>query len=63
MFREVKKHHRVTTTDVYLGSLKLANVVIHESIIHKPLNRHSIHGRTLRKPLLSKQNNAVCLEA
>lgn len=41
----------------------LANIHVHESTIRRTLNSRGVHGRvTRRKPLLSKQNIAACVQ-
>ena len=63
MLNEVKKNPRVSAKDLQ-KSLEHANISVHESTIHKTLNKkNGVHGRTPRKkPLLSKKNIAARLK-
>ena len=58
MLNEVKKNPRVLAKDLH-KSLEHVNVSVDESTIRKTINKNGVHGRTRKKPLLSKKKNPL----
>ena len=56
MLNEAKKNPGVSAKDLQ-KSLEHANISADESTICKTLNNNGVHGRTRKKPLLSKKKN------